>query len=257
MENILTKIKTAIKGLEIFNKYTLVNTNNWKNINIFNNVINYAEKHKVISGVLECKVKAENHRQTYMEEIDKALNSEAETLEREYCKLKNIYKKKLIYRAICLFCIVSNLLVDLFSFDSLRCLRITEFFLNITFVAFWIFLALWIIYKIREKRQDNVYATCVKSAKSQAQAIERKYKNISSEIYNEIDDLYLASLDPTHREVVLMRREQERQHKERMQESQREQRRLEMLQEEQRRTRIAQEKLLAIEEEREKRANGH
>lgn len=75
--------------------------------------------------------------------------------------------------------------------------------------------------------------------------------------YKEIDNLYLRSLDPSHREMVLMRREQA-EHNRKQEELEEERIRLENARlNEAERTRKAQEKLLKIEEEREKRYRGY
>lgn len=82
------------------------------------------------------------------------------------------------------------------------------------------------------------------------------FEQISANYYKAIDDLYLCSLDNTHRELVLLRRQQEKQNQEMLRlEKERQEFEKERLNE-QRRTRTASEQLLAIEREREKRWRG-
>lgn len=75
----------------------------------------------------------------------------------------------------------------------------------------------------------------------------------SIDYYDAIDNLYLLSLDTTHRELVLLRRQQEAHNQDMLRlEKERQKAEKERL-EEQRRAREATEKLLSIEIEREKR----
>lgn len=97
--------------------------------------------------------------------------------------------------------------------------------------------------------------------KTQIEAYSSAYTSQDIEIYTKIDNIYLNSLDPAHREVVMMRRDQERQHRERL--AQQEAHNLRM-EEEQRRARAAQEetaastkRLLDIEEEKERRRKSY
>lgn len=83
-----------------------------------------------------------------------------------------------------------------------------------------------------------------------------KFHDIIGEAIQDIDTLYLRSLDPSHREMVLMRREQA-EHNRKQEELEEERVRLENERlREAEKTRKAQEKLLKIEEEREKRYRG-
>lgn len=99
---------------------------------------------------------------------------------------------------------------------------------------------------------------CRKRYRSQIDQLQAKirqrqndFDSTSRAIYNKIDERYLLSLDPAHREAILMRRENERRNRE----HEKYEREMLRLQQEVARdakvTRQAQERVLAIEEQRE------
>lgn len=104
------------------------------------------------------------------------------------------------------------------------------------------------------------YDSLVSSLKEDAASIANTCSNTNKTLYAKVDSLYLSSLDPAHREIVLMRRDQERQHREALQ-VQREHNKA--IEREQHLRRMAEEEnakatkeLLDIEKERERRMNG-
>ncbi len=109
----------------------------------------------------------------------------------------------------------------------------------------------------KRRNAINEYERLYSKLLSIAENAGNVHGNENQTIYTKIDDIYLSSLDAAHREMVLMRRDQERQHQEALQ-AQLEHNRV--IEQEQRLARAAQEqsaratqKLLDIEEERERR----
>ena len=107
-----------------------------------------------------------------------------------------------------------------------------------------------IVLKIYEIILEKKYSSCAKSVMSKSEQVNAKHLDNVKYIRNRIDNLYLNSLDPAHRELVLMRRDQKQQHEQSMYAQRQHQ---ETVEEEQRKIRYAQEELLKIEREREER----
>lgn len=134
-------------------------------------------------------------------------------------------------------------------------------FLSNMLYLLWLFvipaLLAFAVTKVGEWLCDKSYNHYVSKIRIKVLIQNSSFADTSKSCYNAIDNLYLRSLDSAHREMVLMRREQAEHNKEMLRlEQQRQEKETQRLEEE-RRTRKAQERLLEIEEERERRYKGY
>lgn len=212
-----------------------VNADNYFRNNIFSDAIQYGKQLKSVEGVAEVLSAINDKQHIYMSERDIFVKEKNVSIKE---KLEKAKERRKISR-ITLLIFIGILLLDL-------CISI-PFLIKVIF--FGIMFCTYIAYDDARGKYNHE----VSDAKKLGEGICWKYDAEAQRFYVHIDDLYLASLEPTHRETVLMRREQERYQREMMQ-LQREQIRLENERmEEQRKSRIAQEELLRIERMREER----
>ncbi len=209
--------------------------------------VNFANQNIAVEGVKEQLEVIRNDYAEYDRQIQNVVSAEAVNEKNTY----DLWKKWNRRKRIALRVVVISIIPALF-------LGLRNIFLTL-FIQFPALLALLggaisgTVFKIVEATYEKQYESYVRTIEQRIRNINDAYVSKTNAMKREIDNLYLASLDPTHREIVLMRRDQERQHQERMHMEQQRLNSQRAAEEEQRRTRQAQEELLYIEREREKR----
>lgn len=224
----------------------------WYEVDKFENVIQYAVKCSNTAGVDKYLSELRRKYRDYSSEMDILINKENPLLDNRFHMWNNTEKIK----NICKWgSIASFFLIFINTFVNFP----NALIIIICLGAFLGCIAT-IILKMASIVLKFRYNMYFKSVGDKATVINQKFLNDLPILWNKIDDLYLASLDPSHRETILMRRDQERHHQEAMraqmqyQETMRAQiQHQQAVEEEQRKTRQVQEKLLQIEREREER----
>lgn len=183
-------------------KIVKTNIDNWVNEGIFDRSITYANTHKPIAGVEDIKRDMQDDLQKYKEEMQLFISQNKETVDRKYSQMEKASIRKNICIVLCLISLVLSIVLD-------------SGFLVLVFAGSGVAI---LVFKLLEYIFASKYAKCIAELKSKAQSIDNKYRRIANQFYDKIDNLYLASLEPAHREVVLMRRDQARQHEELMRE---------------------------------------
>ena len=115
---------------------------------------------------------------------------------------------------------------------------------------------LFIVSKMMKHWYGKLYAQYIEGIASAINRLGDGFTRTSLGYYDAIDNLYLESLDPTHREMILLRRQQELHNQDMLRLERERQKAEEQHLKEQQRTRQATEELLAIEKERERRYRG-
>lgn len=234
------------------------NLDNMYRFGEYNKAMDYAKQNMAIKGVKEQALKLQEEGKTYEKNIkaitepEKAEEDKRYQLWAKWDKVRKICKWTTIGLAIfsaVLFILGATLLSysNIWFVLWLLVLVLTilaGIVLLVTKVGTWICEKSYIHY-INNKIFEKV------------DAIDKIFIQKSRAYYQEIDNLYLQSLDPAHREMVLMRREQA-EHMRQQAELERERVRVENARlQEAEKTRRAQERILAIEEERERRYRGY
>lgn len=183
-------------------KVARTNIEKWINEFIFDRSITYANTHKTIAGVENIKRDMQDNLQKYNEEMQLFILQNKETIDRKYSQMEKASIRKKICIVVCLISFVMGIVLD-------------SGFLVLVFAGSGIAI---LVFKLFEYIYASKYAKCIAELKIKAQSIDNKYRRKANQLYDKVDNLYLASLDPAHREVVLMRRDQARQHEELMRE---------------------------------------
>ena len=247
-----------------------INLENYYSSNEYAETLGYADENIEISGVEELHQQIERVRSDYINRMEQFINTVSPTEASLYTRLEKANKIKYLCKlgdlaAVVWFFIALKLGSAWHSSGGTLLLIFTEM---LAFLVIGIGLLLGIITKITETAFEKKYQSQVQIIENQLNQINENHQYDLVAIYNEIDILYLDSLEPAHREAVLARRDRQRQHEEEMEQrerhhreemEQREHQHKEIVNE-QRQTRQAAEEMLraeyeslAIEKEREKR----
>lgn len=211
--------------------------------NDYDQTANYANSNISISGVNELSAQLESGYKNYLQEMGAIVNNEATTEEEKYTQLERISNIK----NICKYSAIALLLL------TIICMIFQSNLIAITSILLILAILVYCVIKIIDVICEKKYRSYDKSISDKFSSINIRYANLFNRIYQDIDNLYLSSLDPAHREVVLMRRDQERQHQEAMRANAQQAEIQRQLAEEQRRTSNKVERLVQIEEDRERR----
>lgn len=244
----------------------------YKNVDLSKKVIHcygaldYGEEHSNIEGVPELMEQIKAYETDYQlalamlcAEWQPKLDAAHEEVV-AYAKKKRFFKVKLV--AI-LIAALFALLTILSAISALSVAQTGQMMSDITpfYIGIIVAILVYIYLKYKTEKEFNSMNSNFSKQRSQAEEavnqLNGAYRAKDSAIKEEIDSLYLATLDPAQREIVFMRRDQERQHKEMMRAQERSaqlqrehQNRMEKEQEQIKRD---QRRLLEIEEERERR----
>lgn len=223
-------------------------------MNEYNKAIAYGRQNIRIQGVREQLQGLEQEKESYFSKVADIVSPEREVEEVKYQQYENwaIREKKAKYFEILL--ILATVLYVTF-----------EKYFPVFFVLFgFLLLALvlfigpiaFIVSKVAKHSYSVIYNRYIEPIANQLNALGSSFQRASIEYYDAIDSLYLGSLDPAHREMILLRRQQEMHNQEMLRLEKERQKAEEQRLNEQQRTRQATEELLAIERERERRYRG-
>lgn len=220
--------------------------------NEYNEAVRYASKYKDIKGMKELAYKLRQEANEYQKDIENIVNPKRETEEKRYRQWESWYKIK----NVCKWTAISLALLAAITWILRMVTNIPIGYLSLLLIILLLItLPALLAFKIGESICEAFYNHYVKQIQADVGCRNRSFSEVSKSYYDAMDNLYLRSLEPSHREMVLMHREQEKHNKEMIRlEKERQMKENERLQEE-RRMRKAQERLLEIEEERERRRN--
>lgn len=223
--------------------------------NEYNKAISYATKYIDIKGIKELALNLKQTADKYEKDIAKIVNPRRENEERKYNQWKNWNRIK----DICKWIAIGLISLAVFSYIINIFINIGNMALEYIFLLSVLFtivtIPLFFVAKVGEFICRNIYNHFVKSIKEEIDNQNFLFAEESRNTYRAMDNLYLISLDASHREMVLMHREQI-EHNKKMEHLEKErQRKEEERLREQKRARKVQERLLEIEEERERRRN--
>lgn len=224
----------------------------------YERAVAFAKTYIKIPGVKEVIDRMEFEYKEHVKEINQFRDEISDEENKKYTlwekanKGKNICKMAFI--AAIVFYIISSI------FDSVLGMEIIYVIVLMQILSLFIFCGGVLgtaIFKIVEMVFGKIYQLYSQKTLDKVLGFREKYLNQIRKLVTKTDNLYLDSLEPIHREVVLMRREQMQQHGEvmRIQEANREfmEQHSEAMLREQTKMREAQERLFEIEQIREKR----
>lgn len=223
----------------------------------YDRTVAYGSKNIDIKGVKEQLQGLEKEKKIYIEEAVAIINSERASEQLKYHQYEKWFKveKVIKYIEIALILVV---IVCMSIYDNLSMGIRTSLFFGLGEVLLMLLVLLIVpLAFVVAKIGKNIYRTCYNrymgSVAARMKGLGKSFDRKSRTCYDAIDNLYLRSLDPTHRELVLLRRQQEK-HNQDMLKLERERQDIEKdrLREQKRATQAAEE-LLSIEKEREKR----
>lgn len=247
---------------------------------VFYAVDKLAEQYAEVPGIDEVLKEKDEKRSEFVSETKKLVAEVSEIEKEKYTMWEMVNKKACTYKiaviAMIILFVISGIVSACHSSSIVRgILSVLQVLCGLLGL---VGAGLFAYFKILEVIKRKDYLKFYKEKVSEGEELASKYRAIARKLYVRIDDIYLNSLEPAHREMVMMRRDQERQHQERMELQRAHQRKMEAEQKayqrrleneqrmrldeqkkhekrlvkEQRKARIAQEELLYIEKEREK-----
>lgn len=226
-------------------------------MNEYNKTVTYGNTNAGIGGVKEQLQGLELEKSRYFENVANIVNPERENEELKYCQYEKWAKIEKKYKYAEIFLIVVCV-AEMFAFKYLPIgLRTSLFFglfeVLLAFLTIFVVPIIFIVTKIIKHGYGIRYKRYIELISNRLNNLGNGFIRTSIDYYDAIDNLYLLSLDTTHRELVLLRRQQEAHNQDMLRlEKERQKAEKERL-EEQRRAREATEELLSIEIEREKR----
>lgn len=226
-------------------------------MNEYNKTATYGNTNAGIGGVKEQLQGLELEKSRYFENVASIVNPERENEETKYRQYEKWTKIEKKYKYAEIF-LIAVCVAELFTFKYLPIgLRTSLFFglfeVLLAFLTIFVVPIIFIITKIIKHGYGIRYKRYIELISNRLNSLGNSFIRTSIDYYDAIDNLYLLSLDTTHRELVLLRRQQEAHNQDMLRlEKERQKAEKERLNE-QRRAREATEELLSIEIEREKR----
>lgn len=219
----------------------------------YDKAVDYAKTYINIDGVKEQLQILEKCLIEYKSSVDEIMEPQWEDVRKKCarCENWNMAKKICKYASIAIFILF---LLLMFGGGSSTAVMVMLLLLPVLLVLSLVGLA---ITKIAETILSKAYNNYIRDIFDKINALGTSFGRQSRLIYDNIDNLYLQSLDPMQRSLIITQRQMAEMQKKhdseiRRLEEQRQRSDNKRLQEA-RRTRIAQERLLEIEEERERR----
>lgn len=227
-----------------------------RRFNEYNEAFRFANKYIDIGGMKEQRLKIVKAGEKYEKDIEAIVKPKREAEESKY----KLWEKWYMAKNICMWITIGLFLLAIFTALLMAIISPPPILYDILLLlsaCVIIALPAFLVAKAGECICAGAYNRYVSKIQTEIYARNKFFSEEARSIYEAMDTLYLRSLDPAHREMVLMHREQTEHNKEIMRmEKVRQMKEDERLQEE-RRTRRAQERLLAIEEERERERKGY
>lgn len=173
----------------------------------YNKAVKYGKSHNAVDGVSNCMEKLDSEKNSYINEMQNIIDNEKENENKKYSlweKCSNIKYKSSITTMISFILMLLNMIIlgrgNSFLYEALFILLPLVF-------TFSIFTA--VLSTFAELITNNRYFDYTLTLDGKLQKQNRLFENISYNIYQDIDNLYLNSLDPVHKETVLMHRKQD------------------------------------------------
>ena len=175
------------------------------NFGEMNRTFNYWKQMKSIESVAKVKPEYDSIVENYRKEMEYL----AEQNQNQYDEIESKYlrNKKLLslWKKIAIGMSIST--VVLFVIGNYK----NIVFLFLCSILFFILavvagIVLFVV-NLMETRSTNKYYSNMNNIKMRAEVIYEKYANKAQILYNKIDNLYLDSLDPVQRELILTKRE--------------------------------------------------
>lgn len=218
----------------------------------YKKAVAYAKQHIDIDGVQEQLDDLKAEKQRYSQEVSALVEAERGNEQKKYTAYIKWARAARISKYIFLGSIIVGIMAMFGLLNDLR--GLAEVLVTLLeMLAFFAGAAATIITILGKSLMTWQYKQYIKSISGRIDSLGNSFTRISESHYSAIDSLYLNTLDPTQRELILLRRDQAEQSKKLLQAEKERQQMQETLIKEQRRTRAAQEELLAIEREREAR----
>ena len=203
------------KTLHLINKDNRINDLQDKVPANYNSAADYADQHAEIEGVDIIASKIQKNIENFRAERDSVVNG---TTLRQGIPNKQLIEDS--YNSYVVAAKTANLIIWisrglfwLFIVTSL--LGLFSVFVPVRVVSgldirfpLWVitFVIALILKKIADRKQ-RTYSEQNSAIYQKYNYYIREYNDIFSDLYNEIDRLYLSTLDPTQREIILMRRD--------------------------------------------------
>lgn len=229
-------------------------------MNEYNKAVAYGHQNVNIAGVNEQLQGLEREKKSYLEQVESIVNPEREIEHgkfQQYEKWAATEKKYKWAEIVLILALVVRLTIFRVLPIGLRTsLIFTLFDLLLMLLVLLAGPLAFIVAKVVKHGCAMRYKQYIDSIANKVNGLGSSFTRTCLSYYDKIDNLYLLSLDSAHRELILLRRQQERQHHDMIRLEKERQRTEEERLREQRRTAQATEELLAIEKEREKRLRG-
>lgn len=223
----------------------------------YQKAVDYGNQNIRIAGVKEQLDRLDEEKKRYFESVASITTPEREIEQEKYQKYEILEENEKKYKTIELVLIA----VFIFYLCTEKYLPTHTLvaILSAALLLLAVFLAgpiAFIVSMLRRKYYGTQYQNYIAPISAQIVSLGNSFQQFSRSCYKSIDNLYLSSLNPTERELILLRREQQRRDREaKRRDEERHKLEMQRLAEEQR-TRQATEELLAIEKERERRYRG-
>lgn len=214
----------------------------------YNEAINHGKMNSRLEGVNDYIAQLNNERMQYEQEMKKVIDVEKDNENRKY----HFWEKWRKIKFISLGIFVGSHILD-FIIGSVFNGTLEALLTILICLLLVLNVILFLIAAVIQVISGKLYSRYADNLKEHLYCINKSFDYKTRTCYLAIDDIYLNSLEPSHREIVLMRREQN-EHNHKLEKIAEERRRLEEKNlEENKKIRNAQEQLLEIERERENR----
>lgn len=223
----------------------------------YKEVVKTAKECIDLQGVKELLEELHHDNREYMEKMKRIIDEERNQENSKYTLWNKVHNAK----NICKWITIGAFLLCMVGLFFKSVTIIFSWLISITMLILPVGIILTLILKIAVMICGKLYQSYIQKLEGKVRNINGNYSSKIKAIDNKVDRLYLASLEPAHREMVLMRRDQERQHQKLIKSQQKYQQNMQKKQnaynraslEEQEKIRRTQERLLDIEERREDR----
>lgn len=220
----------------------------------YNETLSYGRQHSDVPSVQAQINKLNAEKERYTSAVKSIADAERAAEEEKYQKYEKWSKRKKKFGTIAIISLVSVFVIpNILSHMPSSLAGLLDLVLAaLVVIGMLVGAAIFLVSAIVKSTCEAEYKSYITSIKGRFEDMGKAFEQNARTYYNEIDSLYLASLEPSRREVVLLRRDQER-HNEETKRMEAERQRLERERlAEQRRATEALQKLLAIEEKRER-----
>ncbi|MBQ0027756.1 MAG: hypothetical protein KBS96_04060 [Lachnospiraceae bacterium] len=226
------------------------------NYNIYSETAEYCRENSKLKGVKGEYEKLNSEEKRYAAAIGQLINENLEP----YKKLRNRLKVTFDIRKYFLLTLIASIVFKIID----KMLRVPHFMWGMMTLAMVISIialpVVSVVYAVNKKIIEKFY----EKYRGKLRVEQIAFNDFCKSVYERVDKIYLNSLDPTHRELVLMRRENQKN----AEEARRRDKQMENLQKELSRTQRAlvneqkinneiQQELLSIERRKEKMYGGY